>query len=1017
MAPARNLICIAVALLMCACPPGGGGGGATPTPTPTPSPTPSPTPAPTPTPTPPPSDSPAVTTSVGPAGGTATGLFGAQVVVPAGALASTVDVVVSYDSAGAPELPPTGLDTAGAAYALMPHGTTFASPATVRIPFDADRLPTDAVPKLYKAEPGGAFAEIPTQVDGDMLVADIGSFSWVLPAHAPASPRTVYAVTLPNGPYGEPAISSFRIGRGTGTASAPTSSKQTGQQPVAIALHPSRQFLYVAHAGVESVNGIAPNSIAVYALDPVSGAIRDARKGFLTWPGPASVVPASVHARDGAALVAPPSAMAIHPTGRFLYVVNTAGAGKLRNAQNEWANTDVSVFAIDGRDGSLTGPLSTADSAGAPPHGIAMHPSGAFAYVTYRFAVETPVGNTFGEQVKTFSVDPGTGALTLLGGAPGGSGPRAVVVSPNGKWAYVGTWGGGTNGDEVRHYTIHPTSGLLTYWGGPAVSSDVGSLSVDPQGRFLWVGKEKNYYNVNLEFFSISDATGALSPAGSLLTPGSTMGARIAVGADPQGEFLYAVTGGQLLSYGLHPSNSYGQILPNPAQTGTAAAITLGGHGLAVGGTSLVWQNDCTLDCNPANPNPGGDQRYLTVGVEGIPWGVTSTPTGIDLDTRDVAHHPAGRVAFAKGEKVRLCAAAAVGQPARFFRWTGSGGCGGTTQCTDVTLDQDRSCNLKVCSSTTCVAAPAPLVIRSGAGNVESLDYAAPGSPRPIQTLGARLSPGTLVVGLALDEAGTTLVRSTSGDVQAFAVDASGQLTARGSSAATQSGVGAALRVQGGQVVRASASDLQIFALSGGALTLQGAIGAASSSTGTGVDVFTTGATRLAVRAYEQGLEVFDITAPTGPVLRGRSTAGGLSSTGVAAVRVLGNRAVRAHSGGIEVWDLGPAVPVRLANQTGGESSPTGVDVAIAGGLDRIVRATASGIEVYAFDGTSLVRRGSRVMAQSATGVAVAVVGNRVLRADSKGIEEYDIANPDSIPPPTRINTTETATGVGLVVR
>ena len=110
---------------------------------------------------------------IGPSGGTVHGFYGASVTVPAGALSTSVDIEIPRDDINAPERPATGVDAAGAIYALTPHGTSFTTPATVQIPFDSDRIPTDATPVLYKAEPGGSFAPIATTVNGNMLSANV----------------------------------------------------------------------------------------------------------------------------------------------------------------------------------------------------------------------------------------------------------------------------------------------------------------------------------------------------------------------------------------------------------------------------------------------------------------------------------------------------------------------------------------------------------------------------------------------------------------------------------------------------------------------------------------------------------------------------------------------------------------------------------------------------------------------------------------------------------------------------
>src|ERR1041385_6505186 len=133
---------------------------------------------------------------IGPSGGTVHGFYGASVTVPAGALSTSVDIEIPRDDTNAPDRPATGVDAAGAIYALTPHGTTFSTPATVQIPFDSDRIPPGPTSVLYKAEPGGSFAPITTTVNGNMLSANVSNFSWVIPGYATTLPRVVYALTF-----------------------------------------------------------------------------------------------------------------------------------------------------------------------------------------------------------------------------------------------------------------------------------------------------------------------------------------------------------------------------------------------------------------------------------------------------------------------------------------------------------------------------------------------------------------------------------------------------------------------------------------------------------------------------------------------------------------------------------------------------------------------------------------------------------------------------------------------------
>lgn len=144
-----------------------------------------PLPAPT---TPAPSQPP---TGIGPAGGTVTGTGGAQVVVPPNALAQATNVAIAQSSSGAPALP-VGMTAAGKIYALTPHGTTFASPVTLTVPFDPTLVPGGSQVVLLKTNSAqnGWDAVAGASVNGSLISAPVSSFSWVAAAF-PAAPLNV----------------------------------------------------------------------------------------------------------------------------------------------------------------------------------------------------------------------------------------------------------------------------------------------------------------------------------------------------------------------------------------------------------------------------------------------------------------------------------------------------------------------------------------------------------------------------------------------------------------------------------------------------------------------------------------------------------------------------------------------------------------------------------------------------------------------------------------------------------
>src|SRR5262245_2127452 len=74
---------------------------------------------------------------------------GAQVVVPAGALAQATQIAIAQTNTGAPALPPD-VTPVGPMFAFTPHGTTFAVPATVTLPYDPSLVAAGAQLQLYK---------------------------------------------------------------------------------------------------------------------------------------------------------------------------------------------------------------------------------------------------------------------------------------------------------------------------------------------------------------------------------------------------------------------------------------------------------------------------------------------------------------------------------------------------------------------------------------------------------------------------------------------------------------------------------------------------------------------------------------------------------------------------------------------------------------------------------------------------------------------------------------------------
>jgi 6-phosphogluconolactonase (cycloisomerase 2 family) len=96
--------------------------------------------------------------------------------------------------------------------------------------------------------------------------------------------------------------------------------------------------------------------------------------------------------------------MAVHPNGLFLYVCNI---------------DSLQTFAIDSGTGTLTA-VGFPQTTGLGTSALALDSTGTTLYLV----------NETTNTVSTFSVDGVTGAATLLGSAPTGSGPQSVIAIP-----------------------------------------------------------------------------------------------------------------------------------------------------------------------------------------------------------------------------------------------------------------------------------------------------------------------------------------------------------------------------------------------------------------------------------------------------------------------------------------------------------------------------------------------------------------------------------------------------------
>jgi 6-phosphogluconolactonase len=316
----------------------------------------------------------------------------------------------------------------------------------------------------------------------------------------------LYAVGQPNNIFTVNILTSGEM------QSASIFSTPTAPRPVAMVLHPSTNFLYVANLTSNAVSGfsvdhatgvLAPvgNALPPTPTDPQPTALGiDPGGHFLfvmTQGNPAATIPARIStflidarglltAGSSVDLAAPAQTLVVSPTANMLYVATGAS---------------IAVFSI-GTNGALT--PAAGGFTGAPGTSIAgmtIDSKGQFLYAA-------DSGNN---AVLSFTIDT-SGALTPVGGSPFTAGTQPVSVAVDANNAFLYTANKGSN--DISAFTVN--AGVLTPVAGspfPATTSGVTTaaqpafITIDPTNQFVFVG---NPGSSNISGFAISLADGSL---------------------------------------------------------------------------------------------------------------------------------------------------------------------------------------------------------------------------------------------------------------------------------------------------------------------------------------------------------------------------------------------------------------------------------------------------------------------------------------------------------------------------
>ena len=293
-------------------------------------------------------------------------------------------------------------------------------------------------------------------------------------------------------------ISVFHIDRGLLRARSDVFT--AGSSPLSLALTPSQKFLYAAGNGIPGLEGFAVNGssgqLTSLASVPFTGplfqlAVEPSGKLLVTVSG-SSIQSYTIDGTSGAlasagfAAASSPTAVAIHPSGKFVYAVDVN-------------NDEITALSLDASTGALT-PIS-----GSPfptnsqnPNAAAIDPAGHYLFVT----------NGNGASVSVFAIDSNTGALTQVAGSPfpAGNIPESVVVGSNGKFLYVGN----SFDKTISAFAIDSATGSLAEVSGSPFATGASGplgLAIDAPDLTLY---SMDHDTDQVAIFKINPLTGAL---------------------------------------------------------------------------------------------------------------------------------------------------------------------------------------------------------------------------------------------------------------------------------------------------------------------------------------------------------------------------------------------------------------------------------------------------------------------------------------------------------------------------
>lgn len=266
----------------------------------------------------------------------------------------------------------------------------------------------------------------------------------------------------------------------------------TNPIPVAMALTPSKNFLYVANSTANTVSGFNVDH-ATGDLTPVGNAVP---------PTPVGTMPVGV---------------GVNSSSQFLYVLNQGSSAIA-------GSSTISIFSIDSARGFLT-------AVGSP---VSVPPSPQFLVVSPTAALLFVSGGT---QISAFTIN-SDGTLSAVAGSPFtvGTDIRGMVIDPKGQFLYAADRGANT----VASFSIQSSGVISPVAGSPfAAGTQPVMVAIDSTGTFVYTANTGS--NDSSAYKASSGALAQISGSPfSTAGPGTVTATQPAfVAVDATNKFLY----------------------------------------------------------------------------------------------------------------------------------------------------------------------------------------------------------------------------------------------------------------------------------------------------------------------------------------------------------------------------------------------------------------------------------------------------------------------------------------------